>query len=106
MSTPITVQITPEGILIPRAALADWLEQGIEVVKDQTRIIIQPQSYLTKDHEQIKNLLAADGLLAKFDWESELPSISDEEFAVLREKFSAGKPLSEIVLEERETGED
>lgn len=37
MPTRIEAQVTPEGLLIPRAAINEWLEGGIEVVKDEER---------------------------------------------------------------------
>jgi hypothetical protein len=42
MPTVITPKITPQGVLIPREAMQGWLEQGIEIVKHENQIIIQP----------------------------------------------------------------
>ena len=35
MATTIAVQITPQGVLIPHAAVQEWIEQGLEVIKEE-----------------------------------------------------------------------
>jgi len=44
MKTTIATQITPQGLLVPRSALGEWLERGVEAVKEEERIIIRPRS--------------------------------------------------------------
>jgi hypothetical protein len=34
MSTSVAAQMTPQGLLIPRDAILEWMEQGIEVIKE------------------------------------------------------------------------
>ena len=105
MSTSIGVQITPQGLLIPRAAIHEWLEEGdIEVIKDEDRIIIQPKPALSNERERVLQVLAASGLLVKPEWPPTSPPVSPTELAELAEKFSIGRPLFEIVLEERDQG--
>jgi hypothetical protein len=47
-------------------------------------------------------ILEEAGLLVKPDWEPTAPPVSDTELEELRRKFSVGKPLSEIIIEERD----
>jgi hypothetical protein len=102
MDTRIAVQITPQGLLIPHAVIREWLERGIEVTKDQERIIIQPRPEPSNDRERILQILEASGLLLPSE---PLPAshrpLSAEGQAELAHKFSVGRPLSEIVIEER-----
>lgn len=101
----ITVEITAQGLLIPRAAIREWLEAGeIEAIKDQDRLIIQPKPAPLTEREQILQILAASGLLIKPDWPPLSPPVSPEERAELAKKLSVGRPLSELLLEEREAG--
>ena len=102
MATTIAVQITPQGVLIPHAAIQEWIEQGLEVVKDEQRIIIQPRSAPRTKRERVLRILEDSGLLVKPQWEPTSPPVSSTELAELARKFSVGRPLSEIVIEERE----
>ncbi len=102
MATPITTQMTPQGLLIPTAVLREWLDQGIEVIKDKQRIIIQPKPAPRTERERVLQILEVSGLLVKPQWEPTSPPVSPTELAELAEKFSVGRPLSEIVIEERE----
>jgi len=104
MTTSVTVQVTPQGLLIPRAAIREWLDRGIEVVKDkdEERIVIQPRSAPRTERERVLQILEASGLLVKPQWKPTSPPVSPAERAELAGKFSVGQPLSEIVIEERE----
>jgi hypothetical protein len=102
MSTLVAVQVTSEGLLIPYAAIREWLEQGVEVIKDKERIIIRPRSTPRTERERVLRILEASGLLVKPQWEPTSPPVSPAELAELAKKFSVGQPLSEIVIEERE----
>ena len=104
MSTRIEARITPEGLVIPHAAIREWLEQGIEVIKDEERIVIQPQSASLTEREHVLQILEEDGLLVKPEWQPTSPPVSDAELSELAKKLSVGRPLSEIVIEEREEG--
>jgi len=94
--------MTPQGLLIPTAVLREWLDQGIEVIKDKQRIIIQPKPAPRTERERVLQILEVSGLLVKPQWEPTSPPVSPTELAELAEKFSVGRPLSEIVIEERE----
>ena len=102
MATTIAVQITPQGVLIPHAAVQEWIEQGLEVIKDEQRIIIQPRPAPRTERERVLRILEDSGLLVKPQWEPTSPPVSSTELAELARKFSVGRPLSEIVIEERE----
>ena len=101
MDAAIVTQIVPQGLLVPRSAILEWLERGVEAVRDGEQIIIRPKTELT-ERERVIRILEEAGLLVKPDWEPTSPPVSDAELAELAQKFSVGQPLSEIVIEERE----
>jgi virulence-associated protein VagC len=102
MST-IAVQITEQGILLPRAAYQDWGD--VEVIREEQRIIIRPKAATVRQERELAvQALREDGLLATLNWEATYPPTSLEERAELAKKLSAGRPLSEIIIEEREAG--
>lgn len=100
MSVSVAVQMVPQGVLVPRSAVSEWLEQGIEAIKDGGRIIIRPRSS-EAERLRVIQILDEAGLLVQPDWEVASPPVSDAELAELSDKFSVGRPLSEIVIEER-----
>jgi len=101
MDASINIQVLPQGLLVPRSAILEWLERGVEAVRDGEQIIIRPKTELT-ERERVIRILEEAGLLVKPDWEPTSPPVSDAELAELAQKFSVGQPLSEIVIEERE----
>ncbi len=101
MATPIAVEMTPKGLLIPRAALQGWGE--IQIVRGKCRIVIQPKTLTpAQEHELMVQALREDGLLYEPKGEADLPVISDEERAELAKELCVGRPLSEIIIEERD----
>jgi len=102
MSISIAAQVIPQGLLIPRAAIQEWLERGVEVVKDKERIVIQPKPAPVTERERVLQILEASGLLLPPE---PLPAshkpLSQGEKAELARKFSVGPSLSEIIIEER-----
>jgi virulence-associated protein VagC len=103
MTMTIAAQMTPEGLLIPRAALGDWDE--VEVLREKQRIIIQPQALSpTQERELVIQALRQDGLLVEMAGEPLSPPVTPEERAELAKKLSVGRPLSEIIIEERRAG--
>ena len=102
MATTVATQMTPQGLLIPHAAMREWQERGVEVIKEQERIIIQPCPEPRTERERVLQILDAAGLLLPVEPLS--PShkpVSPDEQAELARKFSVGQPLSEIIIEER-----
>jgi hypothetical protein len=103
MSISIAVKMTPQGLLIPRSALHDWLDQELEIIKEQQRIVIQPKTAPATERERVLQILETAGLLLPV--ESPMPvrdPLSTPEADKLARKFSIGRPLSEIIVEERE----
>jgi hypothetical protein len=99
----IRAQITPAGLLIPRAALVDWQDKDIEVVRDGRRIIIQPKSEAVQERERVLDALETAGLLLPKDTLPPGPRpVTPDERTALGRKFNEGRPLYEIVIEERD----
>jgi hypothetical protein len=103
MSTTIATQVVPQGLLVPRAALGEWLERGVEAVREKERIIIRPRPAEPDEREEVIRILEEAGLLLPPE---SLPvshiTISAQRRAELGRKFSVGRPLSEIIIEDRE----
>lgn len=103
METTITTQMTPQGLLVPRAALGEWLERGVEAVREKEWIIIRPKAVALEERDLALRILDEAGLLLPPE---PLPTshiiISTEKRAELGRKFSQGRPLSQIIIEDRE----
>jgi len=104
VATTITTQMTPQGLLVPRSALGEWLERGVDVVREKERIVIRPRPAKLDEREEAIRILDEAGLLVKPDWEPTVSPVSDAELEELARKFSVGRPLSQIVMEERAEG--
>jgi hypothetical protein len=102
MSTVIATKVTPQGLLIPTSALQEWLEQEIEVIKEQQRIIIQPKSAPRTERDQVLQILEAAGLLLPAEAPPVRKPPSARQLDDLAQKFAAGRPLSEIIVEDRD----
>ena len=103
MAATTVAQMTPQGLLIPRAAFQDWGE--IEVVQEKQRIVVQPKSPTpSQERELVIEALRQDGLLVEMVVEPISPPVTPEERAQLAKNLSVGRPLSEIVIEERRAG--
>ena len=102
METTIATQITPQGLLVPRSALGDWLELGVETIREKEQIVIRPRSYEQDERKDVIRILEEAGLLLPPE---PLPAshvtISTQERADLARKFGVGRPLSEIIIEDR-----
>lgn len=101
MTIKITAQMTPQGLLIPKAALANWSEDELEVVQEQEAIIIRPKGTSSNLRHQVRQILGAAGLLYQPDWETP-PDLSAEERARLAKKLGEGQPLSEMIISDRD----
>lgn len=98
MTISNVVKVTDEGLFIPHEALKGFGE--IEVVRTPDSIIIQPKY---KSRQEVLQVLHKTGLLLKRQQALlPQPSISPAEQTELAHKFSAGQPLSEIIIKERE----
>jgi len=102
MSTHINPQLTAQGVLIPLQAVQEWLDQGLEIVKDKDRIVIRPRSQSTPNRARVLQVLDEAGLLAPTEpLPADFKPLSPHEKEVLSRKLSAGRALSEIIIEER-----
>ena len=103
MGTVIVTQMVPQGLLVPRSALGEWLERGVDVVKEKERIVIRPRPVKPDEREEAIRVLEEAGLLFPLSRCLLLtfPS-SAEKRAELSRKFSVGRLLSELVIEDRE----
>ena len=101
MATTIAVQVTSQGLLIPRTALGDWYTKELEAVWEKRKIVIRPRSIPADVRSQVRQALRAAGMLYEPHWETPTP-VSPEERALLAKKLAQGQPLSEIIIAERE----
>jgi hypothetical protein len=102
MSTVETARVTDEGLLLPREMVQDLGE--VEVVRRPDYILIKPKGIREHElHDQARKMLREAGLLVKVRKEP-IPEVSPEERAELARRLASGRPLSEIVIEEREEG--
>ncbi len=104
MPTTVATQMTPQGLLIPRAAIQEWAQVELEAVKDETGILIRPKAVLLEQERALDmQILEEAGLLLPIEpAPTSVTLVSVERQAELARKFSVGKPLSEIIIEERE----
>jgi hypothetical protein len=100
MSTKITAQRTPQGLLIPNAALADWSGEELEVIQEPEAIIIRPKAASTDLRRQVRQILGAAGLLYQPEWETP-PPVTPEERARLAKKLAQGGSLSDVIIADR-----
>ena len=104
MGTVIVTQMVPQGLLVPRSALGEWLERGVDVVKEKERIVIRPRPVMLDEREEAIRILEEAGLLVNRTGAGCARPISDAKLAELSRKFSVGRPLSQIIMEERAEG--
>ena len=99
----------PQGLLVPRSALGEWLERGVDVVKEKERIVIRPRPVMLDEREEAIRILeeagsagqaglGADCLLLRCPFRCR----SGQELAGAT--FSVGRPLSQIIMEEHAEG--
>lgn len=103
-TTITTAQITPQGLLIPREALGNLESQELEIVVEDEAIIIRPKSATAEAKTQVRQILRETGSLYKPEWKTP-PSVSTAEREQLAQKAGQGRPLSEIIIEERQDRE-
>lgn len=98
-----TVKVTAQGVLVPRPLIEGWGDiQEVEIERRADAIIIKPKGQVTHQlHDRMIKEMKAAGLIEDLPW-AHPPVISGKERARLAKTLSKGKPLSEIVVEERE----
>jgi hypothetical protein len=102
VSTPINLQLTAQGVLIPLQAVQEWLDRGLEIVKDKEQIVIRPRPQPVPDRAKVLQVLDEAGLLSPPE---PLPPgfkpLSAQEKEALSHKLSLGRSLSSLIIEER-----
>ncbi|MCX6030863.1 MAG: hypothetical protein NT169_16405 [Chloroflexi bacterium] len=100
--TIIARRVTQRGVLVPRALIRAWGNiQEVEIEQRPDAVVIKPKAAHAGDlRGQVVSKMEAAGLIEKLPW-PQPPRVSAEVRARLAEKLSRGKPLSEIVLEDR-----
>ena len=103
MTKVVAVKVTPQGVLVPRPLIAAWGDiQEVEIEQHPHAIVIKPKANRASQlHAQIVSEMKAAGLIEDLPW-AQPPVVSPEECARLAKKLSHGKPLSEIIIEDRE----
>ena len=101
--TVVAAKVTPRGVLVPRALIAAWGDvREVEIEKHADTVVIRPRpSEATPWHGQVISKMKAAGLIEEMPW-PEPPVVSPEARARLAEKLSHGRPLSGLIMEDRE----
>jgi hypothetical protein len=98
-----TIKVTSQGVLVPRPLLQAWGDiKEVEVEQLADAIIIKPKEKVEAvRHGQVIARMKAAGLIDELLW---TPSrgISAQERAELAHALGKGKPLSEIIIQDRE----
>ena len=101
MTTTISAQITSQGLLIPRTAIQEWLDQGLEIVKDSSTLSFSRARFRALNVSGLNRFWNNQGGLSTWTGRQPSPPLTDQERAELAQKFGVGRPLSEIIIEER-----
>jgi len=103
MTRAVAVKVTPQGVLVPRPLITAWGDvQEVEIEQHADVIVIRPKAdHARQLHAQIVSEMKAASLIENLSW-AQPPVVSSEERARLAKKLSHGKPLSEIIIEDRE----
>ncbi|MBN1887036.1 MAG: hypothetical protein JW850_03565 [Thermoflexales bacterium] len=102
MDTTIAIPVTSQGVLVPRSLMVGWGSvEEVEAERHSGVVIIRPKvACADPARAQIISKMKAAGLIEELPW-SRPPYVSPEERARLAKKLSDGKPLSEMIIEER-----
>ncbi|MEW6668331.1 MAG: hypothetical protein AB1512_24220 [Thermodesulfobacteriota bacterium] len=101
MPSEVTIQVTPQGILIPRAALNDLGAVELEAVWERGTIVIRPRARPDDERTQVREVLRSTGILYDPEWETPVP-VPEAERKRLAGILARGKPLSEIIVADRD----
>jgi hypothetical protein len=103
MTKVVAAKVTQQGVLVPRPLITAWGDvQEVEIEQHADVIVIKPKTNrATQLHTQIVSEMKAAGLIEDLPW-AQPPVVSSEERASLAKKLSHGKPLSEIIIGDRE----
>ena len=103
MGRVVDVKITDEGVLIPHPLLEDWGDiQEVEIEQRADALVVKPKvEGSSRLRDRIVNEMKAAGLIEELPWTPHLEA-STEARARLADRLSQGRPLSELILEDRE----
>ena len=102
MSTSAQVKETPAGLLLPRK-LYERLGE-IEIVEQPDPILIRSKAAAPSSlRDRAVEVLRQAGLLVELGWEDP-PPVSAEERAELARRLGQQGSLSDVVIQERESG--
>jgi hypothetical protein len=103
MTRVVAAKVTPQGVLVPRPLITAWGDiEEVEIEQHADVIVIKPKDDNARHSQaQIVNGMKATGLIEDLPW-AQPPVVSAKERASLAKKLSHGKPLSEIIIEDRE----
>jgi hypothetical protein len=103
MGRKVSAKVTPEGVIVSHPLVEAWGEiSELEIEQIADALVIRPKAnHERRSRDRIVNEMKAAGLIEDLPW-AQPPTISLEERARLAEKLGLGKPLSELILEERE----
>ncbi|HOU15903.1 MAG TPA: hypothetical protein PKZ84_22590 [Anaerolineae bacterium] len=105
MATEIIAQVTSQEVRIPLDGLEAWKDKELEMVRERSMLVIRPRKLEPRQERELAiQALREDGLLAEIKHAPIYPPIAPGERAELSRKLSAGRPLSELVIEERKAG--
>jgi len=87
---------------VPRPLITAWGDvEEVEIEQRANAIIVKPKTNRSRQlHAQIVSEMQAAGLIEDLPW-AQPQVVSSEERARLAKKLSYGKPLSEIIIEDR-----
>ena len=99
----VAAKVTPRGVLVPRSLIATWGNvREVEIERHADTVIIRPKpAEVAPWRGQVISKMKAAGLIEDLSWPEPLV-VSPEARARLTEKLSLGKPLSELIMEDRE----
>jgi antitoxin component of MazEF toxin-antitoxin module len=98
-----TVKVTSQGVLVPRLLIQAWGDiQEVEIEQRPDALVIKPKRRSSaQSREKMIEEMKAAGLIEELHG-APPPKVSAEERARLAKILSQGKPLSEIIIEDRE----
>ncbi len=105
MATEIVAQVISQELHIPLTGLDAWQDAELELVREKSVLVIRPRKLKPlQERELAIQALREDGLLVEMKQTPIYPPIAPGERAELSRKLSAGRSLSELVIEERKAG--
>lgn len=101
--TVVSAKVTPRGVLVPHALIAAWGNvREVEIEKHADTVVIRPRPAETAAwRNQVIAKMKAAGLIEELPW-PEPTGVSPEDRVRLAGKLGVDRPLSELIMEDRE----